>query len=185
MQKTITVNGLDFPVLRYGMVLSFGTFGRRFSFGTISGYSASYNEFGDKVLEKLMRAADRGHKTVWVNEQATIISDPPTVPDEIELTLNDGDTVFIDSTWAAERGWWQVKHTRFEGWHFVRPTKIIELWTEQSGSFRQVFPSEVSDHVTDFLRDGHSHITMVAHDPWEYTLSGYAEHADHLLDPRD
>lgn len=93
----------------------------RYSFGTVSGYAKQYGESFSVQRTRILRAQANDHNLVWLNEQATVISSPPTILPEVLGTLVEGEHVYVVSEHDEERGEWIVAHSRWEGWTLKRP----------------------------------------------------------------
>jgi hypothetical protein len=150
------------------------------SFGTISGYAAKYGET-HLATDRIAKAVRLGHNVVWLNAQATVISDPPSPREEIAHYVQDREVVFVDSIHGDERGYWQVLSP---GWstgdnaQMVRPMRVYEVWDNNVGkdSFVMLLKDEISQQLSYMLSDNpHCQINIVAHFPNEYTKSGFAE----------
>jgi len=146
-----------------------------FTVGTISGYAAKYRE-EYKASDRIEAAVRRGHNVVWLNANATVISDPPTLPDEVKYQLQDGEVVLIKGSHPEERGYWIVKHPgRMDGDNarLSRPLMVYEVWDNRVGkdSFIMLLAEEVHEHVAFMLKDNpNCHISISAHAPNEYTV---------------
>jgi hypothetical protein len=168
----------EIKTLRYGDVVKVQGCSRQQSFGTVSGYARQYNENEGVAAERLEKAVRLGHNVVWLNAQATIISDPPTMPDEVDVELQDGEVVFVDSRHAWERGYWVAKKPGMmtgDNCQLVRPEYVYEVWDGNVGkdSFTMLLSHEIAAHLEFALRDNpNCEIHIVAHSPSEYFKSG-------------
>jgi hypothetical protein len=165
------------PILRYDDVCTVDG-GYRQSFGTISGYCEQYNESDEVIRERIERATKLGHNYAWFNAQATIISNPPTIPDEIKWQLSANDLVFVDSIWPEERGYWlayAMSRNSGDNCSLSRPDAVFECWSEKDRMvilLEHQLPSWVATMAQDAKRN---HLHVIRHEPNEYTLSGFSE----------
>jgi hypothetical protein len=85
--------------------------GRRYRFGSVSGFSRKYRENETAAID---RAIERGHRLVWLNLEATMIVGAGTPqPDRSFIAeLHVGDTIYVDSQHGDERGFYTVTRER-------------------------------------------------------------------------
>jgi hypothetical protein len=164
----------EITVIKDGDVVTVEGLRGTFTVGTISGYAAKYRE-EHKASDRIEAAVRRGHKVVWLNADATVISDPPTPRPEIDAVLRDGEVVRVEASHPEERGYWIVKHPgRMDGDNarLSRPLMVYEVWDATIGkdSYIMLLAEEVHEHVAHMLKDNPKcHISISAHAPNEYT----------------
>lgn len=91
--------GINRPIFRAGDVIGlpwetrrYGTQHRWYRFGSCASYALQYDHCPIRSYE---RAKRKGHKTHWLNAEATVLTDRPS-PKETRIGLNWGDEVVFE-----------------------------------------------------------------------------------------
>lgn len=177
MEKRTHVGNV--PVLRDGDIVMFED-DRKFNrlrFGSISGYAAQYHEH-EAVPGRIQTALENGHRVVWLNAEATVISDPPQQP-KPAMRLRAGQLVFVDSIYPAERGYWQAfpsehNYKTGDNGRLDRPQHVYEVWAADVACVVHE-PNAAASMIASLIHMGATGIHAVKHNPNEYSLSGFAE----------